>query len=131
MLELKVEIRDVEAALWDESLKLVCKSFSPKPGKGYKNIAKLITKLREHNPPFIWINTNVYAKKDNRWIYFMTFDDKYEVVCGDCWKRDFATRKRVQRFLRRLRKCQERLLRTEEVPERRGITEDIHITFSH
>ena len=133
MLELKVEIRDVEVEDMGKSYNIDVPAFVPDKKKGYKGAAKMVWNLIKKNPGHhLWINTNVYAKRGHRWIYFMTFDDKLYPQPGSCFcRKDFSTRKRVQAYLRHLRKCQRRALLKEEVPERLGITEDIHITFSH
>ena len=131
MLELKVRIREVSVEKKDESNDIIYLNYVPNPQRGYKGVAKMLWRLLHKNHGHhLWINTDVYVRKHNRWIYFMSFDDKLFPQPGSLFcKRNFSTRKRVQGFLRLLRKCQERALKTEEVPERLGITDDIHVSF--
>ena len=133
MLELKVKIREVSVEDNGDSYDIAFTNFFPKPKKGYKGAAKMLWKLLHKNPEsHLWINTDVYAKRGKKWIYFMSFDDKLYPQTGSYFcKRNFSTRKRVQGYLRRLRKCQERILKNEEVPVRLGITKDIHVAFEH
>ena len=103
--------------------------ITPKKGSGYKGFAKVLwNQLRKNPYNFFWIYTKVYAKKNGRWIYFMTFDDKVYPDKGYCGRRAFSTRKGIQKYLRYLRGCIKTALK-EEVPERLDITDKFSVVY--